>query len=162
MSRRSKNNSTKRSTKQSTHPLTLKTPIKEGLDNSFSKNVEKLNHSDYDNVYNHLKEIQKKNNEDLKYNCKKIKEYIGTADKNVYYEKLYKHYKTKIDEFENENTDKINYLKGILTYLEEQIKTISGDDRKLDDSNALKIIQSKYEYKRISDLIDELEQNLEK
>ena len=60
MNRRSKNNSTKRSTKQSTHPLTLKTPIKEGLDNSFSKNVEKLNHSDYDNVYNHLKEIQKK------------------------------------------------------------------------------------------------------
>ena len=122
------------------------------LDNSFDINAGKLNHLQHDELFNQLKRMQQINND----------------DDNVYYKKVYRHYKDKIEELENEHDKKIKHLKDLLTYLEKQInqmeknkKSDKGDDDSEED-DSLKIIQSKYEYKRINDLVDEMEKKMSK
>tara|TARA_Y100000389_G_C17435062_1_gene504980 strand:+ start:104 stop:562 length:459 start_codon:yes stop_codon:yes gene_type:complete len=150
MSRKSKNKSKK---------MELNPSVMESLDDNFSKNVKKLNHSEQDKLYQYLRNMQQQNKNELRQQCMTIKENVNSMDKNAYYGKIYKKYKDLIEDNENENAVKLKYLKGLLSYLETQIKVMGEVDN--DDDNMMKLIQSKYEYKRLNDLITEIENNLE-
>lgn len=151
-----------RKTKNKSKNMELKPSIMESLDDNFSKNVKKLNHSEQDKLYQHLRNIQQQNKDELKRQCRTIKENVNSKDKTLYYEKIYKKYKDLIEDNENENAVKLKYLKGLLSYLENQIKVMGEVDNDKDDDNMMKLIQAKYEYKRLNELITEIDNNLEK
>lgn len=151
-----------RKTKNKSKNMELKPSVMESLDDNFSKNVKKLNHSEQDKLYQHLRNIQQQNKDELKRQCRTIKENVNSKDKTLYYEKIYKKYKDLIEDNENENAVKLKYLKGLLSYLETQIKIMGEVDNNKDDDNMMKLIQAKYEYKRLNELITEIDNNLEK
>ena len=151
-----------RKTKNKSKNMELKPSVMESLDDNFSKNVKKLNHSEQDKLYQHLRNIQQQNKDELKRQCRTIKENVNSKDKTLYYEKIYKKYKDLIEDNENENAVKLKYLKGLLSYLETQIKVMGEVDNDKDDDNMMKLIQAKYEYKRLNELITEIDNNLEK
>lgn len=161
-------NKKQRKSKQKTKTTTLNPSIMESLDNGFDINAGKLNHLQHDELFNQLKRMQQINNKEMKEQCKLVKNMVNNDGYNVYYKKVYRHYKDKIEELENDHDKKIKHLKDLLTYLEKQINQMAknkksdkgGDDSEEDDS--LKIIQSKYEYKRINDLVDEMEKKMSK